>query len=416
MIFKFVNMKKILALMMLAAGLTCQAQSLDGSWVGTLEAGAQKMTIQAKVNLAQKEVKATIAELGAPEQALSVNYLSDDSINVAFSPLDITYQGKREGDVVKGTFEQHGIRLPLNMKRGEQTYNRPQEPTKPYPYQTEDVTFSNKQAGVTLAGTLTYPVGYKTGSKVPVMLMVTGSGPENRDEELFHHKPFLVIADYLARHGIATLRYDDRGTAQSTGDYASALTTDFAADAEAGLAYLRQLKKFSKVGLLGHSEGGLIGYMLGSKGKTDFIVSLAGPACKLDTMLMVQLNALARSQGYNGDLVKDVASARQYMTINDKSPWMKAFLDIDATPFVKATTCPVLALGGDKDLNVPVSVNNPSLEANLKKQPKTMIKVYPGLSHLFQHNSTGNPMEAAKIEETIAPEVLKDMAEWINRL
>ena len=104
------------------------------------------------------------------------------------------------------------------------------------------------------------------------------------------------------------------------------------------------------------------------------------------------------------------------MTINDKSPWMKAFLDIDATPFVKATTCPVLALGGDKDLNVPVSVNNPSLEANLKKQPKTMIKVYPGLSHLFQHNPTGNPMEAAKIEETIAPEVLKDMAEWINRL
>ena len=150
MIFKIVNMKKILALMMLAAGLTCQAQSLDGSWVGTLEAGAQKMTIQAKVNQAQQEVKATIAELGASEQALSVNYLSDDSINVAFPQLDITYQGKREGDVVKGTFEQHGIRLPLNMKRGEQTYNRPQEPTKPYPYQTEDVTFSNKQAGVTL--------------------------------------------------------------------------------------------------------------------------------------------------------------------------------------------------------------------------------------------------------------------------
>ncbi len=409
-------MKKYFVGVMLAAGLTCQAQSLDGSWIGTLDAGAQKMTIQAKVNQASRQVTATITELGAPEQALDVNYLSADSISVAFEPLDITYQGKLQGNVVKGIFVQRGFRLPLDLTRGDVTYNRPQEPTAPYPYQTEEVTFANKAAGVALAGTLTYPVDYKAGNKVPVVLMVTGSGPENRDEELFHHKPFLVIADYLARHGIASLRYDDRGTAQSTGDYASALTTDFAADAEAGLAYLRQLKKFGKVGLLGHSEGGLIGYMLGSKGKTDFIVSLAGPACRIDTMLMTQLNALARVQGYNGMLVKDVASAKQYLNAGDKSAWMKAFLEMDATPFVKATTCPVLALGGEKDLNVPVSINNPSLEARLKKQPKTQIKVYPGLSHLFQHSATGNPMEASKIEETIAPEVLSDIATWINSL
>lgn len=401
----------IMALM--TAGLSSHAQNFDGSWTGKLKAGAQEFTIEAKVNQAQQSVSASIANMGSAAVPLTVSFLSGDSISVAYSPLDIAYQGKREGDVVKGVFVQHGIRLPMELKRGEVTYNRPQNPAQPYPYQTEEVTFDNKTAGVTLAGTLTYPVGYKAGSKVPVVLMVTGSGPENRDEELFHHKPFLVIADYLARHGIASLRYDDRGTAKSSGNYATATTTDFAADAEAGLNCLRLMKKFSKVGLLGHSEGGLIGYMLGSKGKTDFIVSLAGPACKIDTMLMVQLNSLARVQGYNGQLVKDVATARQYMTINDKSAWMKAFIDMDATPYVKATTCPVLALAGDRDLNVPVSINNPSLEANLKKQPKTKIKVYPGLSHLFQHSATGNPMDAAKIDETIAPEVLTDIAEWI---
>ena len=402
----------IMALM--TAGLSSHAQNFDGSWTGKLKAGAQEFTIEAKVNQSKQDVSATIVNVGAPAVSLEVSFLSDDSISVAYSSLDIAYQGKREGDVVKGVFVQHGIRLPMELKRGEVTYNRPQNPAQPYPYQTEEVTFDNKTAGVTLAGTLTYPVGYKAGSKVPVVLMVTGSGPENRDEELFHHKPFLVIADYLARHGIASLRYDDRGTEKSSGNYATATTTDFAADAEAGLNCLRLMKKFSKVGLLGHSEGGLIGYMLGSKGKTDFIVSLAGPACKIDTMLMVQLNSLARVQGYNGQLVKDVATARQYMTINDKSAWMKAFIDMDATPYVKATTCPVLALAGDKDLNVPVSINNPSLEANLKKQPKTKIKVYPGLSHLFQHSATGNPMDAAKIDETIAPEVLTDIAEWIS--
>ena len=401
----------IMALM--TAGLSSHAQNFDGSWTGKLKAGAQEFTIEAKVNQSKQDVSATIVNVGAPAVSLEVSFLSDDSISVAYSSLDIAYQGKREGDVVKGVFVQHGIRLPMELKRGEVTYNRPQNPAQPYPYQTEEVTFDNKTADVTLAGTLTYPVGYKAGSKVPVVLMVTGSGPENRDEELFHHKPFLVIADYLARHGIASLRYDDRGTEKSSGNYATATTTDFAADAEAGLNFLRQMKKFSKVGLLGHSEGGLIGYMLGSKGKTDVIVSLAGPACKIDTMLMVQLNSLARVQGYNGQLVKDVATARQYMTINDKSAWMKAFIDMDATPYVKATTCPVLALAGDKDQNVPVSINNPSLEANLKKQPKTKIKVYPGLSHLFQHSATGNPMDAAKIDETIAPEVLTDIAEWI---
>ena len=177
----------IMALM--TAGLSSHAQNFDGSWTGKLKAGAQEFTIEAKVNQSKQDVSATIVNVGAPAVSLEVSFLSDDSIRVAYSSLDIAYQGKREGDVVKGVFVQHGIRLPMELKRGEVTYNRPQNPAQPYPYQTEEVTFDNKTAGVTLAGTLTYPVGYKAGSKVPVVLMVTGSGPENRDEELFHHKP-----------------------------------------------------------------------------------------------------------------------------------------------------------------------------------------------------------------------------------
>lgn len=407
-------MREFLLLIIIAVGLSCNAQSLDGSWKGTLQAGTQRLTLVLNVNSASKTVLMDVVEQGASKIPMTVNFLSGDSINVTISQLMLSYCGRLENGELKGTFQQQFFTAPLDFKKGDVTYNRPQEPKEPFPYTTEEVSFVNSQAGDTLRGTLSYPVGYKKGSKVPVVLMVTGSGAQNRDEEIFHHKPFLVIADYLARNGIASLRYDDRGTASSTGDFATATTADFADDASAGIDWLRKSGSFSHVGILGHSEGGLIAYMLGSKGKVDFIVSLAGPACRIDTMLMVQLNGLARAQGSPVDIVKSVAEARQFM-LKDESPWMKYFVDIDATKYVKATKCPVLALAGDKDLNVPISINNPSLEANFPKNSQNVIKVYKGLSHLFQPSATGNPFEAVNIEETISPEVLSDIAEWINK-
>lgn len=422
-------MKKVLAIIaFIIISLQMQAQTLDGNWKGTLQAGPQKLTLVLHISQADKQVTLDVVEQGANGIPMTVNCLSNDSVNVSVSQLALRYEGKVKDNEINGTFHQQTFSAPLIFKKGEVTYNRPQEPQPPYPYKTEEVTFENKNAGVTLCGTLTTPSTSSSEAGLKgdaVVLMITGSGPQNRDEELFHHKPFLIIADYLARHGIASLRYDDRGTAKSTGDFNTATTFDFAEDAQAGLDWLRKSGRFSKVGILGHSEGGLIAYMLqfqkairkasGNGSDVDFIVSLAGPACKIDTMLMVQLNGLAHAQGLNTDVVHNVSEARQ-LFLKEATPWTKAFIDIDATPYVKATTCPVLALGGDKDLNVPVSINVPSLEKNLPKNPDNIIKVYPGLSHLFQHSTTGSPTEAVNIEETISPEVLKDIADWILKL
>ena len=261
-----------------------------------------------------------------------------------------------------------------------------------------------------------FPEGYKGGQRVPVVLMVTGSGPQNRDEELMGHKPFLVLADRLARHGIASLRYDDRGTGLSTGDFSSATTAALATDALAGIKYLRGLKKFSCVGILGHSEGGSIAYMLGAGGNADFIVSLAGPACKFDTLMMLQLNGLSKVQGAKEDVVHSVAETRQLLLSKDNSLWMKSALDMNFSKFLPLIKCPVMALSGSNDLNVPAEFNMLSLQNGLPHNSKNVIKIYPGLNHLFQHSSTGNPLDYVNIEETMSEEVMNDVCTWINKV
>ena len=394
-----------------------QGQGMDGPWHGKLKAGSQELTMVLHVDAGKNSVTMDIIEQGAMGLEMQVKCLTDDSIQVSIPKLLLSFSGKRTGDKMKGTFVQRLQPLNVEMERDDVSFNRPQEPTPPYPYQTEEVTFSNPSANVTLAGTLTYPVGYKNKSRKrsPVVLMVTGSGAENRDEEIFSHKPFLLLADWLARHGIASLRYDDRGYAQSTGTFEGATTQDFADDAEAGIQYLRGLDKFSKVGLLGHSEGGGIGYMLAAKDVLDFMVSLSGPACKIDTLMMVQINLLCRSQGMSRDMVNTPEEACKYLKATSSgNKWMDYFLDMDLRPYVRKTHCPVLALGAENDLNVPPSVNNEALEQCLPKNPKNLIKVYPGLSHLFHHNPTGNPVLASNIEETISPDVLQDISDWIH--
>lgn len=417
-------MRKLILIFSLIFTLSSSAQKLDGSWRGILEAGTQKLTTV--LHISGKTVTMDIVEQGASKIPMTVDFISDDSLSLSLSQLMLIYQGKVKDGKLVGTFTQQAISVPLIFNRGDVSFNRPQEPKAPFPYTTEEVTFNNAKANAVLSGTLTMPEDMT--KKVPVLLMVTGSGSQNRDEEVYHHKPFLVIADYLARHGIATLRYDDRGTAKSTGDFKSATTMDFADDAQAGLDYLRGLGRFSKVGVLGHSEGGSVAYILGSRiwpmsltGKTvkrnpDFIVSLAGPACRMDTMMMVQLNGLYRASGYPNDVAPNVTAARKILLGKGNSVWMSNMLDMNVAPYVKSTRCPVLALGGDKDLNVPVSVNVPSLKANLAHGSHNIIKVYPGLNHLFQHCKTGNPQECVNIEETISPEVLKDIAGWVNAL
>ena len=403
-------MRKILFLLALLP-LSVHAQELNGPWKGKLVAGLQTLTVVLHIDQDAKTVSLDVLEQGADNLPMEVKWLSADSIHAVIKAANISYSGKLVDGKLKGTFWQ-GMGFQLDFEPGEVAFNRPQEPQPPFPYMTEEVTFVNSAANVTLAGTLTYPVGYKK-KKSPVVLMVTGSGAQNRDEELFKHKPFLLLADWLARHGIASLRYDDRGTAASTGVFADATTADFAEDARAGIQYLRSLKKFRQVGIMGHSEGGAIAFMLGSEGVVGCIVSLAARAGRIDTMMVHQLNLVGRSRGMDSDMVKTTEATRNSLTKSSGGKWMDYFLDMDLTPYVQKTLCPVLALGAENDLNVPPMFNTPALESNLPKNKHNLIKVYPGLSHLFQHNPTGNLTLSFGIEETIAPEVLNDISDWI---
>ena len=394
----------------------CYSQNISGSWLGQLDLGVQKLNLV--FHFDKDDSGKDVCTIDSPDQSAkgipaTLSHISADSVNFQVPSIGMSYAGKLQGGVLKGTFKQMSVTLPLDMKPGEVVRNRPQHPVEPYPYQTKEVTFRNEAANASFAGTLVYPVGHKVGQKVPVVLFVTGSGAENRDEEIFDHKPFLVIADYLARHGIASLRFDDRGFGQSTGDMKEATTQDFAQDALAGVEMLRGLKEFSKVGVIGHSEGGSIAFILGAQKKIDFIISLAGVGVKGDTALTAQAN---RTYELMGAPMRVTTAQYRQQVAQLNSPWMNFFLDYDPVPDIQQTRCPVFALNGDKDIQVISSLNLKGIEAALAKNKKNLVKEYPGLNHLFQHCTTGLPTEYANIEETISEEVLQDLAAWINKL
>ena len=411
--------KYIITIFLALVTLTGWAQvDLLGSWTGKLDLGFSKLTLVFNLEQTDGRVKVT---MDSPDQSAKgipcqKDFLSYDSLAVSIKSINASYGGRLKDGKLVGTFKQNGMSLPLVMTKGAEELKRPQTPQPPFPYETEEVTFRNEQDGATLAGTLTWPVGYnpKSKQKPLVALFVTGSGQENRDEEIFDHKPFLVIADYLARHGIATLRYDDRATGASKGgDVRNATSEDFARDAAAGLEYLRSRKAFAKVGIIGHSEGGLIGFMLGAQGKADFLVSLAGPGVKGDTLTTSQRNRMLELYGGTGTMTVD--SIRNLPEIQ-RVPWYKWFIDYDPAADIAATRCPVFALNGDRDWQVISSLNLTAIERLLPKSKRNVTKEYPGLNHLFQHCTTGLMNEYRQIEETIAPEVLSDIAEWINGL
>ncbi len=393
------------------------AQSRDGAWRGSIQVNGQELTMVLHLDSAARKVTMDVVEQGAMGLPMQVERLSHDSLTVCLPAMNIRYEGYFAAGKLFGMYTQGAFMVYLNFEPGDVEMHRPQEPLPPFPYQTREVAFRGGADDVLLAGTLTLPVDYREGDPVPVVLMITGSGAQNRDEELMGHRPFLVLADYLARQGIASLRYDDRGVGESSGNFFGSTTLDFEADARAGLQFLRSLGLFSRVGVVGHSEGGMIAFMLAAEGQTDFVVSMAGPAGRIDELMQAQLNLLARVQGGESeDVFKTPAEACDYLLQHSPGAWTKQFVALDISPYVGATRCPVLALGGETDLNVPPSVNTPCLEQGLSKNSHATIKVYPGLSHTFQHNASGNPALIGQIEETISPEVLRDIAQWINAL
>lgn len=399
-------MKKLFFTFALACiGLTATAQVIRRSWSGELEAMGQKLPIV--LNLIDGKCTLDSPAQGATGIPATIDLLTKDSIKIKVESIGASYAARYVDGRLEGTFTQAGMKLPLNMKETSPTGpNRPQTPKGPFPYTTEEVTFQNAKVGAKLAGTLTVPKG---GAKC-VIIMVTGSGPENRDEEVAYHKPFAVIADRLARAGIATLRYDDRGVGNSVGGETKHTTSlDVAEDATAGIEWLRAQKRFKKVGLLGHSEGGLVAFMLAAQKKVDFIVSLAGPAVRGDSIVLYQAHT-------SGNPFAKNISAEQLRNMMKTNTWVTYFMDYDPTENITNTKCPVLALNGSKDCQVPAAMNIPVLRRLLPKNKKNVIKEYEGLNHMFQHCQTGRPNEYYTLEETMSEEVLSDIVTWLKKL
>ena len=419
-----------LALAMLA--FTANAQ--EGSWNGELDVMGTKLPLV--FNFSPNGCTMDSPSQNAKGIPAEKTVSDDGTIKVKVGMIGATFEGKMADGEIKGTFTQNGFPLPLTLKAGKLAVKRPQTPVPPFPYKEESVSFTN--AGYTFNGTLTLPENYT--KQTPVVLMVTGSGQQNRDEELFEHKPFAVIADALARQGIASLRYDDRGWGDKSVNFADFTTDDFRQDAAAALPLLR--KRFNKVGILGHSEGGTIAMMLAAEGKTDFIVSLAGMAISGKETLVMQNRQAMSSIGLPKDIVdsycatisnilNEIAKGKKTSEITidgvpdnlkpilkksleqANSPYIRHFITVDASKQLSKIKCPVLALNGTKDTQVDCAANTTLLEKGLINSKHTIKKI-EGVNHLFQHCTTGNVVEYQQIEETIASEVLEIIYSWIN--
>lgn len=450
--------------LVLLCGLSVLAQNLDGLWIGTINTGAQQVHL--RIHISHDASGAIGVTFDSPDQGVNGVPTSNASLKGAALHFEIPgasviYDGTIDAakGQITGTWKQGVGSVALNFTRGDQASaetRRPQDPVKPYPYAEEVVSYANpKASGVTLAGTLTLPKG---AGPFPAAILISGSGAHDRDEGVAGHRPFLVIADYLTRHGIAVLRYDKRGVAKSTGDYATATSSDFASDVEAGLAYLQSRKDINPrgIGLIGHSEGGLIAPLVASRdSRVSWIVLLGGPGLRGDELLHLQAALILKAQGASDDAIKtnhdlhvvlftvveneqnpanllaDLQAAVKADPVTSKlpaaqvsaairqvtTPWMREFLSYDPLPALEKTKCPVLALGGQHDLQVPAEQNlaaiKKALQAGGNKDFET--REVPGVNHLFQHTTTGSPSEYEKIDETFAPEALDLMTTWVRK-
>ena len=453
--------------MIILMALASSAQDITGQWNGILKVGGMQLRIVFNITKTDNGYSSTMdsPDQGATGIPVTSATFENSILDLKVTNVGIEYEGEFKDGFFMGTFRQGGQSLALDLKRDyieKVKVVRPQEPVAPFTYYSEEVTFRNGKANIKLAGTLTLP--QKEGN-FPVVVLITGSGPQNRDEELMGHKPFLVLSDYLTRNGIAVLRYDDRGTAQSEGDFKTATSLDFASDVEAAISYLMTRKEINKkkIGLIGHSEGGLIAPMVASGSKdVNYIVLLAGPGIKGSQLLLLQQELIGRASGVSeSDLQKSKeinstafdmvikstnpeklkSELTNYLTQKSKespdsqkaaemsdsimikaqvdqitSPWMLYFLRYDPVPALEKVKCRVLALNGEKDLQVPPKQNLPAIKAAVIKGGNSNVTSVelPDLNHLFQECTTGLPGEYAQIEQTFSPKALEEITRWIK--
>ncbi len=446
----------------------------DEIWAGTLEAGPRRLKLRFRVFDAGKPTENVMFDsLNEGVTGLvATRKVEGTEVRIEMSGLGASFAGtlNEAGDEIEGEWSQGGAELPFTLKKLDLTDaaslkpNRPQTPLPPFPYESVEVAFKNAADGVTLAGTLTLPA--KDG-RFPVAVMISGSGPQDRDETLFDHKMFFVIADDLARRGIAVLRFDDRGVGKSTGNFAIATSEDFSRDVEAAMVWLARHPAIDpdRIGLIGHSEGGLIAPMVAARNdKVAFAVLLAGTGVDGGQIAINQTRAMSLAEGLpeqsadaqvrmveaavaearkSGDPVpfreravavlkaraqegaessgaelEDSQAAAIASAIVDRfdSPWMMFFLFHDPAVPLKKTRCPVLVLNGAKDTQVDPKLNLPSIAAALKAGGNSQFRIVelPSLNHLFQECETGGISEYNNIEQTIAPLALDTIGEWLE--
>ncbi|MDM7920079.1 MAG: alpha/beta fold hydrolase [Methanosarcina sp.] len=449
-------------------------EEIEGLWLGTLQVQGG-MEVRLLFNISTDpdgSVNVTMDSIDQGAKGIPVDLITykDGNLHLGIKSISGTFDGtlKEDGNTIEGEWKQSGLSFPLVLSRINETPDtrREQDPVKPYPYSEEEVSYENEEAGIKLAGTLTIP---KSEGTVPAVILISGSGQQNRDEEILGHRPFLVLSDYLTRRGIAVLRVDDRGAGGSTGNFSQATTEDFAGDVLAGIEYLKSREEIdpARIGLIGHSEGGLIAPIVAAESHdVAFIVMMAGPGITGEEILYLQSDLISRAEGVDNETIaqntalmksiysvvkeeeNDTLAAEKLrklmmdevenMSEEEKkssgfseealdaqvnaqvqaliSPWMRFFLTYDPTPTLMKVKCPVLAINGEKDLQVPPEENLKAIEEALKAggNKDYTVKELPGLNHLFQTAETGSPSEYAKINETISPAALELIGDWVS--
>lgn len=453
----------LLSLILLLAPLC--AQDITGSWSGSLK--IQSSSLRLVFNI-EKDDSTFVSIMDSPDQGAfglptTRTSFKDDKLEIVASGLGILYRGNLEGDSIIGTFSQGGIPFPLTLKRAtEPLIQRPQTPVEPLPYISKEVIITDDSTDISLSATLTLP---DSTGVFPAVVLIAGSGPNDRDETIFGHKPFFILSDHLTRNGFAVLRYDKRGVGKSTGDYSKATIKDFVYDANNIVDFLKNRNEIdgSKIGLIGHSEGGIIAPMVAAE-NTDvkYIVLMAAPGTKGIEIVLDQNENSMKYNKFEPETIERIQILNKEIfesllewtgTENDrtalrdklsylweqlpimfklkieKEPYLRAqfngmitpgyrsFLATNPEEYLNKVTCAVFAINGGNDVQVPAEKNLSAIKESINNRGNTNIvtKLYPQLNHLFQQSITGQPDEYAKIEQTFSPQVLSDITLWMKR-
>jgi len=458
---KLKNTRQVLSVVFLTLlALSIQAQDVEisqdpyqGLWLGKMHV-SEEMSLQLAFEIELNEEGAYSAKMNVIEQkALDIPMdactLSDDSIHIRFDAAGIAYDGyySHSEDKIFGAYSQGGGSFTLDLSRVDHLpleVERPQTPIRPFPYDEEEVTFLNKEAGIKLAGTFTKPT---EGQNLAAVVLITGSGRNDRNETSMGH--FLLLSDYLTRHGYAVLRYDKRGAGESEGDYGAATTFDFAKDTKAAMDYLKTRSDIDhqSIGLIGHSEGALIAPIIAAENKEDvaFIIMMGGIGVRGSELLLLQSGKMAAINGVPEEEISEMTRKNRVLyeiagssevdsvvaqKLREADPgienndyngllwtWFRTFLSLDPDTYLSKVSCPVLAINGEKDVQCPPEENLAAIEQSLQKagNKSYVVKMLPGLNHLFQTAESGSPYEYEQIAEIISPDALNLILEWMDK-